>query len=596
MSGQLRGSQIITSYGPGSLLDLPYDSAIVSGLDGWGSPSKLPRIIEPRLERKLQLIAGLRTRPALHAPPPAPDLPWMKGASISARRFPEWYLSQPVDQGSGSSRVRERRLLHRKRLDSDLKFDNQRVVPIRFVKACPSGHIADVPWQWFVHGSDDNCNRPLWFVERGDGDLGEIRVRCECGKSRTLSDALDIEKRALGKCFGDRPWLGGDAQREECDLPARLLTRTASNAYFAQPVSVLSLPNRGSAVTKVVAELWDFLSIVDDPDGLRHEKKRPQIASALSPFDDDEVLAAIEAHRKGGDDERPVKLVELDAILASDDGYGDDQPVDPNFHCRRLPDAAWRSSSVSDPIAAVYQLHRLREVLALVGFTRFEAKTPNILGEYETDVERAALAIDPTWFPAVENRGEGIFIEIRPEAIRKWIARSGVQDRLKGLLSGHQAWEQDRNTTRDFPQGPYILLHTLSHLIIQSLSLTCGYPTSSIRERVYADLAGGRFGLLLYTASPDSEGTLGGLVQQARHIEQHLVQALRMGALCSNDPICSYHDPDASLEQRWLHGAACHGCSLLSETCCEMRNEYLDRALVVPVLGRRDAAFFGDFG
>jgi Domain of unknown function (DUF1998) len=117
-------------------------------------------------------------------------------------------------------------------------------------------------------------------------------------------------------------------------------------------------------------------------------------------------------------------------------------------------------------------------------------------------------------------------------------------------------------------------------------------PASSIRERIYADTEAEQFGILLYTGSPDAEGTLGGLVQQARHIEDHLAQALRMSALCSNDPVCAQHAPGESLEGRWLHGAACHGCALVAETSCEMRNDYLDRALVVPVLGVPDAAFF----
>jgi hypothetical protein len=119
-----------------------------------------------------------------------------------------------------------------------------------------------------------------------------------------------------------------------------------------------------------------------------------------------------------------------------------------------------------------------------------------------------------------------------------------------------------------------------------------GYPVSSIRERIYVDDASGRFGLLLYTGSPDAEGTLGGLVQQARHVEDHLAHALRLSSLCSNDPICAQHFPGESLEERWLHGAACHGCAFVAETSCEMHNDYLDRALVVPVLGVPDAAFF----
>ena len=82
-------------------------------------------------------------------------------------------------------------------------------------------------------------------------------------------------------------------------------------------------------------------------------------------------------------------------------------------------------------------------------------------------------------------------------------------------------------------------------------------------------------------------------MQEARHIEDHLYQGLRMGALCSNDPICAEHEPVKSMEGRWLHGAACHGCGLIAETSCEMRNDYLDRALVVAVLGCTEAAFFG---
>jgi hypothetical protein len=132
----------------------------------------------------------------------------------------------------------------------------------------------------------------------------------------------------------------------------------------------------------------------------------------------------------------------------------------------------------------------------------------------------------------------------------------------------------------------------LSHLLLQSLAMRCGYPASSIRERIYVDADGARFGLLLYTASSDAEGTLGGLVGQAREIEAHLAVAVRAGELCSNDPVCAQHAPGEGMEGRNLHGAACHGCTLISETSCEMRNDYLDRALVVPTLAVHDAALF----
>ena len=138
--------------------------------------------------------------------------------------------------------------------------------------------------------------------------------------------------------------------------------------------------------------------------------------------------------------------------------------------------------------------------------------------------------------------------------------------------------------------GPYVLLHTLAHLLIQSMAMRCGYPASSIRERIYVEDR--QYGLMLYTGTPDAEGTLGGLVAQARHFEDHLAHALEMGLLCSNDPICAQHVPSEDHDQRGLQGAACHGCTLIAEPSCEMRNDYLDRALVVPVLGLPDAAFF----
>ncbi len=587
--GKIRRAQIITTYGPGALIDLPRHSAIVGGLDKWPHESKLEEIVEPRLSRKLSLMAGLPT-PKLYAPPPETTKPGEPQLGVVAWRFPEWFLVQ--DEGASGGQTRSRRLVHRKKLDNKGRFECNSVVATRFVRACPKGHVDDLDWYRFVHGPEDSCRRQLWLDETGTGgDLAELAVRCECGKRRGLYEATMLETNPLGTCFGTRPWLGRNS-REPCKHPSRLLIRTASNAYFSQVVSVLSLPDQGARVDGVVAELWDDLQIVDEVSELKLVKKKPKVADRLSPFADDDVLKAIKARKGGGADDRPVKQVELDALVAAPVGFGDDVPVDPDFHARRLPDAVWRRSRRTDGIEAVTQLHRLREVVALAGFTRLEAITPDINGEYETDVERAGLATEPSWFPAIENRGEGVFVQLRAQSVKDWLARPAVQERVQGLAAGHALWAEARKSKRLFPGGPYVLLHTLSHLLIQSLAMRCGYPASSIRERIYADAEGERFGILLYTGSPDAEGTLGGLVQQARYFEDHLAEALRQSALCSNDPICARHAPGTSLEQRWLHGAACHGCALVAETSCEMRNDYLDRALVVPVLGTRGAAFF----
>ncbi len=592
--GQLRRSQVITTWGPGSLLDLPNYAVIVGGLDTWPSTKNLDEIHEPRLARKLFEMTRIPA-PRLYAPPADSTDPRESRQGIGVWRFPEWFVVQ--EDARDEERERSRRLVHRKNLDERGRIDKRSVVPTRFVRACPRGHVDDVDWYRFVH-EENTCKRQLWLDESGTtGDLGDLRVRCECGKSRALHEATVIELNLLGTCRGSRPWIGANA-REQCTLPSRLLIRTAANAYFPQVMSVLSLPDRGNAIQTAVGELWDDLQIVDDEGDLKFLKKKPRVAESLAVFSDQEVLDAIAERKSGTTSERPVKQVELDALLAAPEGFGDDVPVDPDFHARRLPEYTWRRSKRSDGIDRVIQVHRLREVQALTGFTRFEAVTPDINGEYESDVERADLALDPKWFPAVENRGEGIFVQLRSSAVQQWRRRDTVDTRLDHLSIGHGRLMAERNvkTPRAFVGGPYVLLHTLSHLLIQSMAMRSGYPASSIRERIYVDPDSGRYGILLYTGTPDADGTLGGLVQQARHMESHLTDALRIATLCSNDPICAQHDPSEPHEGRWLHGASCHGCTLIAETSCEMRNDYLDRALVVPVVGLSDAAFFGVAG
>jgi len=589
--GQIRRSQVITTWGPGALIDLPRHSGVVGGLETWPKVSDLDEIADQRLQRKLALILELPL-PRLYAPPPDSSDPSVPKRGIGMWRFPEWMVVQEKTSGEGQDR--SRRLVHRRALDETGRLDGNEVVATRFVRACPRGHVDDLDWYGFVHRGERDCKGQLWLDERGTGgDLGDLTIRCQaCKKARGMHEAAEWETFALGTCRGSRPWLGLHGSREECTLPARLLIRTASNAYFPQVMSALSLPDRATGLDKVVTELWDDLAIVENAVELGLMKKKPAVAAKLAGIADEDMLAAIARVRGGGAAERPVKQVELDALLAVPEGFGDDVPVDPNFHARRLPDLHWRRSSLSEPIAAIVQLHRLREVLALIGFTRFESVTPDMNGEYEGDVERADLALEPSWFPAVENRGEGIFLLLEPGAVGAWLSRPGVERRLDQLRDGHRAWTESRKLERAFPGGPYVLLHTLSHLLLQSLSMRCGYPASSIRERVYVDPDAGRFGLLLYTASSDAEGTLGGLVGQARDIEFHLAVALRTGELCSNDPVCAQHAPGEGMEDRHLHGAACHGCALVPETSCEMRNDYLDRALVVPTLAAADAALF----
>jgi hypothetical protein len=206
-------------------------------------------------------------------------------------------------------------------------------------------------------------------------------------------------------------------------------------------------------------------------------------------------------------------------------------------------------------------------------------------------VSRAPLALDVKWLPAVENRGEGVFVQIKRKAIEAWLEKPAVRRRFDQLDGGFECWKKDHEkSSRKFPGLPYLMLHSFSHMLITAVSLECGYPASSIRERIYAGASG--YGILLYTGSSDSEGTMGGLVEAGRQIARHIKAAIDLGRLCSNDPVCAQHAPENPHECRFLHGAACHSCLLIAETCCEQRNDFLDRALVVATVENLGAEFF----
>lgn len=590
-SGQIRQSQIITTFGPGAMVDLPRQSVLIAGLDHWQGMGD--EIVEPRLTEKLKLLLDL---PALklYAPPPDPDDPTAAPTGVTAWQFPEWFIVQDSDVFE-SATVRSRMLVHRSRLTKGKYIDDKRkrrpVVSVRFVRACRSGHVGDIDWWAFVHGGQSECRRQLWIEERGtSGDIAEVWIRCECKAERPMSQAVMMESKALGHCDGSRPWLG-PYSKESCGEPNRLLIRTASNAYFPQLMSVISLPDRDETIKKAVDQAWEFIEAVEDLDQLRYERKKAKVKAALEGISDVEVFNEILARRGAVLGEtRSVKQAELETLIASKEEIGNDQP-DGVFFARAIPrekwDAAW-----TKPIKRVVGVHRLREVMAQVGFTRFEAMAPDIEGELEIGVRRAALAREITWLPAVENRGEGVFLQFNYDDVEGWLQRSEVKARGLALENGFKCWQYDhRESKRKFPGLPYILLHSFSHLLITAVSLECGYPASSIRERIYA-LSDVGYGVLLYTATSDSEGTLGGLVEIGRRIHEHIRTALELGQLCSNDPVCAQHQPQNTNEHRFLHGAACHGCLLVAETCCEQHNDFLDRALVVPTVDSLGVEFF----
>jgi hypothetical protein len=400
---------------------------------------------------------------------------------------------------------------------------------------------------------------------------------------------------ALGRCDGWQPWLGPRI-RQTCDELNRMLVRTASNAYFPQTMSVISLPDRDEAVARAVDQVWEhYLQYVEDLDDLTKERKRkPPVAAALEGFTDEHAFAEVRSRKEGttAGIDKSVKQAEFETLVSTNEEIGSDKP-DGDFYARYLPKRHWDKPWMA-AVERVVLVHRLREVIAQIGLSRFESYTPNAEGQYDLDigVGQAPLARDLTWLPAIENRGEGIFIQFKSEAIDAWMDKPAVRRRGEQLMVGFDCWMKDHEKSkRKFSGLPYILLHSLSHQLITSVSLECGYPASSIRERIYSGPYGD--GILLYTGTSDAEGTMGGLVQAGRQIARHLKAAIDLGRLCSNDPVCAQHAAENQHECRFLHGAACHGCLLIAETSCEQHNDFLDRALVISTVDGNGAEFFG---
>ncbi|MDH6058236.1 DUF1998 domain-containing protein [Umezakia ovalisporum] len=609
--GQLRQSQMLSSFGPGAMVDLPKHSVLIGGLSHWRGEKKL--IHEERLAAR---VAEVLQVPEIKLYAPPIDQQDFQGTptGIDVFIFPTWFLAQVKktwEDTKTKKTYRTRPLIPWSNLTNGQYLDSRRkkvpVVPIRFVQACVNGHISDIDWIYFLHSNTEKqCRGPLWLDEAGSGnDFAEIYVRCEsCGQRRPLANAKVPNGKVLGPCQGHRPWLKPDPGSQEpyCIRQStgepeynRLLVRSASNAYFSQHLSVISLPDSDAPLQQAVNAVYDdFLQYAESTSEIQKERKKHKVAAALEKFSNEAVWQEVQ-RRQSGQVKIPksIKQVEIETLLSSPVEVGEDIPESDFYATSRTLDHLQPKFSAC--IERIVLVHRLREVIAQVGFTRFEAEMPDIDGELDINVRRAALDTQHNWVPAMENKGEGIFIAFRQQAIDRWFHRPPVKERARELSRGFDIWcarkgiDQEKQKIK-FPGVQYTMLHSLSHLLIMAVSLECGYAASSIRERIYASNAG--YGILLYTGSSGSEGTLGGLVEVGKRIEHHLELALEQGKLCSNDPVCAQHRPDNEEEERFLHGCACHGCLLIAETSCERRNEFLDRALVISTVEKLGAEFF----
>lgn len=612
--GDVRPSQLLWTYGPGALIDLPSLSVVTLGIDQWEKDRCQP-IPEPRLLAAVGKVLGPQVESLRMPPFQKSELvdPWSAEANIGVpvRPFPRWMrcvkcgLLSPFDAGlfeikENRFRPERTRFVHKgcRGSKGDQPAKDADAVPARFLLACRDGHLDDFPWRYFVHGGNSPCKGSLRFFESGASLQTEnLWVRCDgdnvhCrGVSRSLAQAFGkAGKENLPSCRGRHPHL--DHFDEECDEEARAVLLGSTNSWFPITLSALAIPQAEDPLGQLIHDGWAVFQ------GVTSEAMVPIVVQTLKvtgglpgieKHSASGIWSAIEAHRNGGGQEAvgesDIKGPEWKVLTAVN------PPADyPHFMSKKVA----TPPGFEKQVRRVLLLGRLREVNALLGFTRVEA--PEEASDPNERPRMAGLARrKPDWVPANQVHGEGIFIQFDENELRKWEARKGVEHVDRMLEGGHRGWRNSRRLDPDegYPGIRYVMLHTLSHLLIRELALECGYNAASIRERIYADVSSAhpQAGILIYTAAADSDGTLGGLVDLGKpeNLGRLLRQALNRSKICSSDPLCSEHDPG---KDRSLHAAACHACSLVAETSCERGNRYLDRSLLVQTLDRVDAAFF----
>ncbi len=321
----------------------------------------------------------------------------------------------------------------------------------------------------------------------------------------------------------------------------------------------------------------------------------PSRMPELAEFSAAQIWAAIQSRKQGdggnGEEEPDLKIAEW-ALLTQNPP----SPPTKDFRVTRVPPPSGFTQLFEDTIL----LERLREVRALLAFPRIESKGDFADAAYVDDGRQTPLSRQsPTWLPASEVRGEGIFLRFKENALQAWEQQPVVRQLEQEFFAAHRGWRTLRKQNppeAGFPAIRFVLLHSLSHALMRQISLECGYTAASVRERLYCRTVGQEHGpmagILIYTAASDSEGTLGGLVHlgQAVTLGRQIQNALESMRICGSDPLCAEHSPVP--DGRAIHGACCHACLFAPETSCEKGNRFLDRSTLLGTFAARAAEFF----
>jgi hypothetical protein len=389
-----------------------------------------------------------------------------------------------------------------------------------------------------------------------------------------------LAELGYGRCKGGRPWASNYPAEEECASQPneiKVLQRSASNVFFCEKQSVLSIPPYSGKAFKAIEKNRDSLEGTSNVDDAYVSQVIAKLSRKLGLSVNDLRKAYLSWAKleDPNSDDGNIREDEFDVLISPPVGTG----LSEDFHAvgvtNPLPDRPF--------IKSVTLVHRLRVVSAQTGFTRIKQSEDGIVAQ---SINPLGDLTESAWLPACEVHGEGIFIQLDTALVNRWLSQV-ISDRYDHVL--RRASTVSKVLTRDkfMPTIPLMALHTFSHLLMNELSVSSGYSNSAISERLYqvigTDGAVKSLGVLIYTSSSDSEGSLGGLVRQGDgpRLRELIDKAAASAGWCSNDPLCTEVDSVQGQGADGLNLAACHTCALVPETACELSNCFLDRSLLV---------------
>ncbi len=503
---------------------------------------------------------------------------------IPVLRFPEYYFCPSCHELDYARRLSKNYSSNKDVVEPLLcsRCSNVQLIPSRFVMACEDGHIEEFPYHWWVHRGE-KCDNPRLMLEyKGySGGLESIVVTCAtCKRSNTMKNVLNKEATRSLRCSGKSLWLGKTVSCK-CDKEIRVLLRGATNMYFPEIVSALTIPPWSNTVQKVIGENLDELRVAFLP-GIPDESRKVIIDSFYAKYDIGKVLKCSEdefykqvVFRFSG-----VKAHVNDTSEFQKDEYKAFVGPDVNDEMFKTVTAEI-DEELAPYIKTVKLVKRIRKVNVLTSFKRIDAFSP----------VAAPLSDKPEkWLPATEMLGEGIFIEFSRECIENWERRIGTRY-LRMMAKYNECHLGPR--FGNFSNRK-VLVHSISHLVMRELAYACGYDAAAISERLYVSGDESNMwmaGVLIYTTTSCSDGSLGGLVRlgQKDRLKKVFSSMLKKAIWCSNDPICI--ETEEQIDNS-VNYSACHACIYVPEISCELANKVLDRAAVVGKPGHEDLGYF----